>query len=215
MRKIDVRFRVFGSSIPADHSYALYSALSKVLPELHDATDVAIHPVNGMLDGNRNLLITERSHLTLRVPHERVRDILPIAGKRLDISGAALRVGVPYSVALKPSPRLYSRLVIIKGHTEPEAFLTAVESSLAAMGIKGTASLIDQHAYMEKNKGSRGGTHSEFLRRTLNIKGREIVGFAVLVEGLSEADSILLQEEGIGGRRKFGCGIFLPASDRH
>ena len=215
MRKIDLRFRVFGSTIPADHGYALYSALSKILPELHEANEIGIHPINGTLGGKRDLVLTERSHLTIRVPCEEVHRLLPIAGKRIELNGSAIRFGVPNSIALKPSPRLYSRLVVIKGYTEPERFLAAANNALSALGIKGTPSLVEQRAYVERNEGTRRGTHSEYLKRTINIKGKEIVGFALLVEGLSAVDSILLQEEGLGGRRKLGCGIFLPALPRH
>lgn len=215
MRKIDLRFRVFGSSIPADHGYALYSALSKIAPVLHEATDIGIHPINGMLGGKRNLLLTERSRLAIRVPCEKVHGLLPISGKRIDLNGSAIRIGVPDSMALKPSPRLYSRMVVLKGYMEPEGFLAAVNNALSSLGAKGIPSLIEQRAYVERNEGARSGTHSEYLRRTINIKGKEIVGFAVLVDGLSALDSILLQEEGLGGRRKFGCGIFLPALPRH
>ena len=39
---------------------------------------------------------------------------------------------------------------------------------------------------------------------------KEIVGFALRVEELTAEESIRLQEKGIGGRRRFGCGIFVP-----
>ena len=48
-------------------------------------------------------------------------------------------------------------------------------------------------------------------RRTLRIKEKEVVGYEVLVEGLTAEESILLQERGLGGRRHMGCGMFLPS----
>jgi CRISPR-associated protein Cas6 len=45
----------------------------------------------------------------------------------------------------------------------------------------------------------------------LRIRDRTIVGFSVLVQGLTAEESVQLQEEGIGGRGKMGCGFFLPA----
>jgi CRISPR-associated protein Cas6 len=52
----------------------------------------------------------------------------------------------------------------------------------------------------------------EPIRRTLGIHGKQIVGFAVRVDGLSSEDSLTLQARGLGGRRRFGCGAFVPAT---
>ena len=51
------------------------------------------------------------------------------------------------------------------------------------------------------------------MRRTLRVQDRVVVGYAVEVHGLSAPDSIRLQSLGIGGRRRFGCGIFIPARE--
>ena len=58
---------------------------------------------------------------------------------------------------------------------------------------------------------------AEFDRLTKLVEqardeNKEIVGFAVRVEDLTAEESIGLQEAGIGGRRRFGCGVFIPAS---
>jgi CRISPR-associated protein Cas6 len=58
-----------------------------------------------------------------------------------------------------------------------------------------------------------GAGKSPLVRRTLEIAGRTVVGYAVEVSGLTAEESIILQENGIGGRRRFGCGIFIPARD--
>ena len=55
------------------------------------------------------------------------------------------------------------------------------------------------------------GPHAgEPRRRALRIKDQTHVGYSLLVEGLSAEESIRLQEQGLGGRRKLGCGLFLP-----
>ena len=46
------------------------------------------------------------------------------------------------------------------------------------------------------------------------IRGKTIVGFSVIVHGLTEEGSVKLQEEGIGGRGKMGCGFFVPLGRR-
>jgi CRISPR-associated protein Cas6 len=111
---------------------------------------------------------------------------------------------------LPPAANLYSRLVVIKGFLEPEPFLEAAQRQLDSLNIKGIPYLVQQTEIEEANRGRSAGTHSPVLRRTLRIRDKEIVGFALAVEGLSAEESVMLQEHGIGGRRRFGCGIFVP-----
>ena len=48
-------------------------------------------------------------------------------------------------------------------------------------------------------------------RRTIKIRDKEVVGFEVILEGLTAQESITLQETGVGGRRHMGCGVFVVA----
>lgn len=210
MPYVDVHFNLQGKEIPADHGYHLLSSLSKIVPFLHDNPEIAVHPISGRLIGNRMLLITRNSRLIIRLPSEAISQILPLAGKDLNINGSVLKVGVPSTRALIPSARLYSRLVVIKGFTEPETFLEAAQRQLSKMDVKGVPYLINQEHIKEANRERNGGTHSPYLRRTLKIRDKEIVGFAMGVENLTAEESVLLQEKGIGGRRRFGCGVFIP-----
>ncbi len=210
MKKVDLQFSVRGKKIPADHGYLLLSAIAKIVPEVHGDDAIGIHPINGQLIGGRALAVTNKSRLTIRLPVERIKQFLPLAGKALFIGEDTIQLGVPQTRPLIPAARLYSRLVIIKGFMEPDAFLKAVQRQLDAAGIKGVPSLIPQSDIAEANRDKKAGTHSDYLRRTIQIRGREIVGFSLRVEQLTAEESILLQERGIGGRRRFGCGIFIP-----
>jgi hypothetical protein len=40
------------------------------------------------------------------------------------------------------------------------------------------------------------------------IDDRKVVGFSLRVTGLTPEQSIKVQEQGIGGRRRMGCGLF-------
>ena len=52
MTKVDLAFELVGQQpIPADHGYALYGALSRVLPAVHRDNGVAIHPIGGQQMG--------------------------------------------------------------------------------------------------------------------------------------------------------------------
>lgn len=213
---VDVCFTLSGRAgdgtplaLPVDHGYALYGAVARVLPWIHGSPSVGIHPISGQLAGERRLLLTARSALAFRVPVQLVPEILPLAGQALEIDGCHLQVGVPTVRALRPAPRLRSRLVIIKGMLTPETFLDAARAQLGALGIQGNVALVPRRGDRPLEPQARGG-RDPWVRRTLRVRDRTVVGYALEVGDLSPDDSIRLQAAGLGGRRRFGCGIFLP-----
>ncbi len=208
---VDLTFRVRGTSIPADHGYLLYSAISQHLPWLHADESVGIHPIRGRFTGERQLSLTPESRLVLRLPASKLPEAIHLAGRKLDLDGASLLVGVPTVFSLRPSPTLISRLVVIKGYLDPAAFLDAARRQLVAKGLGGVASLA-QRKRVGAVEGGAGGQGSA-VRRTLRIHDREVVGFAVRVGELEAEDSLNLQAIGLGGRKRFGCGIFLPTPE--
>jgi CRISPR-associated protein Cas6 len=104
-------------------------------------------------------------------------------------------LGAPQIYLLKPTPTLYARIVTIKGFTEPEPFLDAVCRKLDELGVKGEP-VVGQ-------------------RRVLKVGQHRVVGFGLTIHELSDESSILLQEQGLGGRRRMGCGIFGPINHPH
>lgn len=208
---VDVVFPLYGDAIPADHGYQLFSAISHEAPELHSDPSVGVHPIRGRLIGQRMLALTRESRLIVRLPVSRIREVLRLAGKQLDLGGGKVMVGAPDTRPLRPAPQLHSRLVVIKGFTEPAGFLDAVQRQLAERGVAGEAQLVVRRSRLPM-EGGRGSTEP-YLRRTLRIHDREIVGYAVRVAGLAPEDSLRLQAVGLGGRRRFGCGIFIPAAE--
>lgn len=210
MPKIDIKFLLAGKQIPADHGYYLFSALAKITPYLHNNNETGVHPITGQLVGNRLLNITEHSFLAIRLPAEFAGQVIALAGKVLDIGGYKIRVGLPNTSAIVPATTLYSRLVVIKGFTEPAEFLQAAQRQIDKLQIKAEPLLIEQTHIANLNKDKKTGSRSPYLRRTIKISGKEIVGFALKIKNLTDKEAVLLQENGIGGRRRFGCGIFMP-----
>ncbi len=47
-------------------------------------------------------------------------------------------------------------------------------------------------------------------RRALRIRDRRIIGYTLQITGLTAEEPLPLQEQGLGGRRRLGCGLFLP-----
>jgi CRISPR-associated protein Cas6 len=208
MVMVDLSFGLRGSEIPVDHGYALFSAISRLLPFLHGDQKVGIHPISGLLIGHRLLRITEKSRLVFRIDSEQIKDIIPLSGKRLSVNGYELIVGLPTPVMLRPAPKLLSKIVVIKGFIEEEPFLEACKRQLAEIGVKGSISLPPRQSSEPFEYGK--GNQTASIRRTIRIHDKEIVGYAVQVDGLASQDSLKLQEIGLGGRRRFGCGIFVP-----
>ncbi|GIW78804.1 MAG: CRISPR-associated helicase/endonuclease Cas3 [Gemmatales bacterium] len=194
-------FPVLGSSLPTDHGYALYAAVSQLLPAIHESgSGIAIGPISGQHLANGLLQIDRRrSYLRLRLPTESIGVVLSLAGKCLDVGGHAIRLGVPRVRALIPAPAVIARMVTIKGFTEPTDFLAAVNRQLKELGIESEPEIplvVD-------------GPHAgKPRRRIMKIKDRRVVGFAVQINGLSVEESIRVQEAGIGGQTEDGLWFF-------
>lgn len=205
---VDLAFPVRGTLVPADHGYLLYSAIARQLPALHGDPTVGVHPIRGQFAGQRRIALTQDSELILRLPATLLPEAIRLAGRQLAVGEERLRVGVPAVRSLSPASVLFSRLVTIKGFQEADAFLEAVRRQLGDIGIAATPSLVDRRYPRPVEAGV--GSRDRVLRRTVRIKEREIVGFALTVSDLGANDSLTLQAVGVGGRRRFGCGIFIP-----
>ena len=194
MAKVDIAFALAGQQpLPADHGYVLYGALSRAVPALHTSNGIGVHPIRGEQVGNRQMSLTAKSRLVLRIDPDHISQVLTLSGHQLDISGSQLLVGVPEVWTLRPATALRSRLVTIKlpDGTDREPFEQAIRRQLTAMGVS-TESIVTLGK-----------------RRTLRIKDKEVVGYEVVLEGLTAEESLDVHEIGIGGRRHMGCGVFV------
>jgi CRISPR-associated protein Cas6 len=97
--------------------------------------------------------------------------------------------------------RRSQHLVVIKGYQEPESFLEAAQRQLEQLGIEGNLRILTKADGTPK-------------RKTLKIKRFTVVGFGLEVTRLSDEDSLMLQRNGIGGRSKMGCGVFVAVKER-
>jgi len=207
MAHIDLSFSVMGNSVSGDSSFSLFGALCDRFAWLHNDDSIAIHPLNGRLTRARRMVIEKQSRLTFRISHERMVDLLPLAGNVLRLGTDVLRIGTPEPRLLVPAARLFSPRVIISGFEDAEGFLEAARRQVKELGLNAEPSLV-ANPFALMNAGQLTGSRSPYLRRTISIHGASVVGFAVRVENLTAEESIVLQEQGLGGKRHFGCGIF-------
>ncbi|MGH9941545.1 MAG: type I-MYXAN CRISPR-associated protein Cas6/Cmx6 [Pyrinomonadaceae bacterium] len=193
-----VSFPLVGQRLPADHGYALYSAIAKHLPAMHGARWLGVELVSGIPWGDGLIALPARgATLRLRLPATRFGEVLVLAGKRLEIGGHTLRLGLPTARPLAPAASVYARCVTIKKFTDPEPFLAAARRQLAALRVEAALELPTDE-------------HGQPRRRVLRIREHTIVGFSLAAHHLGDDDSIKLQTHGLGGRRAMGCGLFNP-----
>jgi CRISPR-associated protein Cas6 len=189
---VDVAFQLRGKSISLDHGYALFSAVSRVLPRVHEEKTWGLHPVYGRRGGQGELHLLPQSQLTIRLPSQNIGDVLTLAGKTLEVDGHQVTVGIPKVFPLQPRALLKSRFVTIKKfHDDTETFGSAVQRQLETLGCAPSAKV------------------AVGARRVIRVGDHSVVGFSVGIEGLDADSSILVQTVGIGGRRHMGAGVFL------
>src|SRR5262249_51651529 len=164
------------------HSYGLYGAISRIIPEAHSADWLAIDTIPGVARGDGTMQLDQGAGLNIRIPQDRVPLMLKLAGKKLEVDGHPIRLGAPQIFLLKPATTLYARIVTIKGFTDPEPFLDAVCRKLDELGVKGEPAVGP--------------------RRVVRVSDHTVVGFALAIHELNDDGSILLQEHGLGGRRR-------------
>lgn len=186
--RIDLCFPVLGEFLPVDHGFSLYGAISRVLPVIHADREVGLKLVRGRYVGHGLLDISPASELVLRLPVSKVGQYLGLAGKKLEVSGHPLRLGVPSARPLIAAVALFSPLVTTRNGHDRQRFEKEIQSQLAGLGIKGRMHI--------------------GRRRTFQVHGKQVVGYEVLLTELTPKESIRLQEQGLGGRRKMGCGFF-------
>lgn len=193
---VDLMFPLVQSAVVhIDHGHALYGAIKQACPAIQDIPSIGIHPLRGVAITGGMLMLSDRSPLRLRIPAETIHIALPLAGKVLRVVEASLRLGAPAIHVLVPAPALWARTVTMKFEDTDNA---AAEQQL--------------RRHLEQDYSE--ARFSIRKPRTIRIHGKQILGFEILVEKLGESDSLKLQEEGFGGRRAFGCGIFVAVGPK-
>ena len=195
--KVELLFPLTGSDrVAVDHGHGLYGALKRGVPELEGLDGLGIHPLRGLPDGGGLLFLPlKKKHLRLRLRPEDIPVALGLAGRSVEVLGARFVLGAPQVYQMLPSERLWARTVTL--HFED----SRNEAALAQ--LRGHLRKFVPAAVWEVRRA-----------RTTRIHGKQILGFEVLSSALTPEDSLLLQYEGIGGRRAFGCGIFVRVGER-
>lgn len=211
---VDLAFPIVeGLIAPIDHGHMLLGALKQAVPQLAEVDDLAIHPLRGTPLPQGLLHLRHRERLRVRLPADRIPTALALAGKELRVGSMLLRLGAPSVEVLVPYANLYARTVVVtksvakaertadrrtnRAPTEAE-LLTHIK---ARCNPTATVRVLRWRTIRVHGKGPHGAN--------LHVKGAEVV-----IEGLDDEHSLEIQGKGIGGRRAFGCGIFVNAGVR-
>jgi CRISPR-associated protein Cas6 len=197
---VELSFGVIGKTLPADHGYGLYSAIAHLCPDIHEQEGISILTISGIPNKQGKIYLTEKSRFRMRVSTDHIASVYRLAGKSLKIGNHSIRLGVPQIFSLQAYSLMRSRIVVIKGFQEVDDFLQASKRQLDKLGITGSLE-IPKNLYGLPD------------RKTIKIKRFTIVGFGLEVGDLSEEDSLKLQSFGLGGKRRMGCGVFVPGGD--
>ncbi len=216
MNYLEIQYKLCGKTLPADHGYALYSAIKKLI--LDDETyrdllvdeslspEILISSISGIPDRDGTIYLNKFSRLRLRCPSDEVQAWYRLLQNQvLDIQGHLIRLIQPQLTLPEASETLKSRLVTFKlkdwdDREAPAHFLTSCQRALDRLEIQAKP-FIDS---------DRSG---DLAKRSLCIHGKHVMGYGVVIEGLNPDDSIKLQCLGLGGRKHFGCGWFYPSNE--
>ena len=200
---VDAVFAISCRSLPVDHAYALSQAIQAAMPWFALEPRAGLHTIHGAESGSgwmrpedpdALLQLSRRAKLALRLPRHRLDAAAALVGRTLQVAGWPLRVD---RLAMRPLSRittLFSRCVVFDSAGDEAAFLVAAEVELDALGIKPERMLCGRM------------TPVATPARTYQTR-------SLMLAGLTQEQSLRLQQEGLGAERKLGCGLFIPHKD--
>lgn len=197
---VDLAFAIECRALPLDHAHALSRAIHQLLPWFANQPEAGLHLIHGAESGNgwqrpeeadALLYLSRRTRLTLRLPREWVEQAKKLNGQTLDINGYPLKIGKATEKPLTRASILFARHVRADPAQSEEDFLRETRQNMKEMGINCRKMLCGKTAAFQLPDG-------KLFTRSL------------LLADLEPADSLLLQQQGLGEGRKIGCGLFVP-----
>ena len=136
------------------------------------------------------LYLSQRTRLTLRVPLDKIEEALKLTDQLLHIGGNDMKVGKATEKPVMANDILFSRHVIAHDEDDENEFLSTSATQLKQLGIR----------FKKLLPGKK-----------LNLRGPEgiIKTRSLMVADIELPDSLILQEQGLGEGRAFGCGLFI------
>jgi CRISPR-associated protein Cas6 len=199
---VDLLFALDCRQLPVDHAFALSDALRGVVPWLGDEPEIGIHDIH--VAGSQNgwerpvrgtdsfIQPSRRTKLAIRAPKALAERLLvALTGAKLRVADCPLAIGPGKVRLLSKETTLFARRVVGAANEDEERFLARCAQDLADMDIRMRKALCGKAAELATPLGA--------------IQAR-----GLMVASLTVAESIRLQQRGLGPKRLLGCGIFIP-----
>ena len=201
---VDLSFVIKCKCLPLEHMPELSESLYAVLPLLENEKFAGIHPINGSESGNgwersndpdELIYLSRRQKMTLRLPKEHLISAEGLIGQTINVAGYDIEIGKTSIRQLSDLPTTFCRSILVDGRMEEDDFLQWAFEELKALDITVSKMMagIERVVKLADN--------SERVTRSL------------MVAELEQAESVRLQQYGMGEGRKLGCGIFMPQKD--
>ena len=201
---VDLSYVIKCKCLPLEHMYSLSESLYTALPWLKDEKLAGIHPINGAESGNgwersddpnELIYLSRRQKMTLRLPKEHLASAESLVGQTLNVDGHDIEIGKTSIKQLSDLPTAFCRTILTDGRMNEDDFLQWAFEELKALDIS------VRKMMPGKERITKLSDTSERVTRSL------------MVAELEQAESVRLQQHGMGKGRMLGCGIFLPQKD--
>jgi len=201
---VDLSYIIKCKCLPLEHMHELSDTLFEALPWLENEKLAGIHQIYGAESGNgwerpkdpnELLYFSRRQKMTLRLPKERIADAEALVGQTLNVAGRDLEIGKSSIKKLSDLPTTFCRNVMTSESMDEDDFLQWAFDELKQMNIPVRKMMAGKE-------------------RVVNLpNGVDLVTRSLMVAELKQIESVRLQEKGMGGGRKLGCGLFMPQKD--
>ena len=197
---VDVNFKIKCSQLPLDHAHPLSSAIIHELPWIEQDASAGIHLIHGAESGNGWIRPTNpdeliypsrRTLFTIRTPQEHIDDVKELDGKSINVCNTSIEFSKPTIRKLSKLTTIFARYVLANQIEDESAFLNEM------------VQLLEQKNIRPQKMMSGRSTAMRFPGKTLSAR-------SLMIDGIDVTESVLLQQQGLGAGRKFGCGLFLP-----
>lgn len=197
---VDVNFKIKCPQLPLDHAYPLSEAIMTELPWIRDNKNSGIHLIHGAESGNgwirptgpdELLYPSKRTLFTIRTPKEYIDDVKSLNGKSIDICDVSIEFSKPTIRKLSKLTTIFARYILANEIDDEAAFLKEMVELLAEKNIRPQKMMSGRAASLR------------FPNKTLSAR-------SLMIDGIDPRESVLLQQQGLGDGRSFGCGLFLP-----
>lgn len=203
----DVSFRIDCHSLLVDHAAMLAEASCMYAPMIRDSARAGIHPIH--VAGSQNgwerpensdayLLLSQRTRFKIRIDTISANDLIAkLTGVTLDIAGSPLHIVSGKSHLLQPAATLFSRYTYfnnLDAACAESVFVERIIEQCRSYRFTPTKILCGKERTIDTNDGPQ-------LTR------------GVLLADVPAADSLILQDNGLGDGRTMGCGLLIPHKD--